>query len=385
MVLKKPQQNYQDQKAWITRLLNNPEKITEVLDSWKKAGDEDGLRLLLGENADLKLEKLYSIGNKATRLEGSLFKQVLDEQGTNAELIFNVIKESGSDKIGASAQIDSLIEEGGEKFVQSVRAGLIENILNTSSDINQDTLSKSLNIVKLQKQIEELIKNPNLIKFFDEDTIKILQNVDKYATVLAAGSDVGGMIAAGAEASELAKLKPSAVLNVGITLLKYDIIARMLSTPQTRALFEATSDSKLGAAFLDAINLSLNRFLREQNIDPAEVESSTVIESFKGDIDGNITGSADPEAIDPNIDPNIDPDAQAAAQVPVQVPTSVVPGSAISSAQVVLPPLPTMGNQTANAPRAQQAFPFDPIFAAMGGSITNEGIMNTSRGRQMVV
>ena len=38
------------QKAWITRLLNNPEKITEILDSWKKAGDEDGLRLLLARS-----------------------------------------------------------------------------------------------------------------------------------------------------------------------------------------------------------------------------------------------------------------------------------------------------------------------------------------------
>ena len=134
------------QKAWVTRLLHNPEKIGETLDAWKKAGDEDGLRLLLGDNADLKLEKLYSISQKAGRLEGSLFKEVLDEQGTNAELIFNVIKNSGKDKIGSSAQIDDLIQQGGEPFVQSVRAGIIENILDIASDINGDTLQKSLNI-----------------------------------------------------------------------------------------------------------------------------------------------------------------------------------------------------------------------------------------------
>ena len=359
------------QKAWITRLLNNPEKIGETLDAWKKAGDEDGLRLLLGDNADLKLEKLYSISQKAGRLEGSLFKEVLDEQGTNAELIFNIIKNSGKDKIGASAQIDDLIQQGGESFVQSVRAGIIENILNTASDINGDTLQKSLNITKLQKQIEDLTKNENLLKFFDSETIDALKKIDIYATTLASQTDVGGMIAAGATAAELAELKPGKTLKVAISLLKYNIIARMLSIPQTRAALEEFASAPTNSKVLDGLNIALNRFLREQNIDPAEVESQTVIETFKGDIDGNI----------------IDKEASSIApQVPVEVPTSVVPGSAISSAQVVLPPLPTMGNQTVqNAPRAQQAFPFDPIFAAMGGSITNQGIMNTSRGRQMVV
>ena len=75
-----------------------------------------------------------------------------------------------------------------------------------------------------------------------------------------------------------------------------------------------------------------------------------------------------------------------APQVPVEVPTTAIPGSSISSAQVVAP-LPTMGGQPqqTNVARAQQAFPFDPIFAAADGGIADKGIMNTSRGRQMVV
>jgi len=79
-------------------------------------------------------------------------------------------------------------------------------------------------------------------------------------------------------------------------------------------------------------------------------------------------------------------DLQSSAQIPVQIPTTAVPGSAVSSAQVIAP-LPTMGAQPQqmNVARAQQAFPFDPIFAAGGGSINKQGIMNTSRGRQMVV
>jgi hypothetical protein len=83
----------------------------------------------------------------------------------------------------------------------------------------------------------------------------------------------------------------------------------------------------------------------------------------------------------------LEEDLQSSAQIPVQIPTTAVPGSAVSSAQVVAP-LPTMGGagQPVNVARAQQAFPFDPIFAAAeGGSADKQGIMNTSRGRQMVV
>ena len=82
----------------------------------------------------------------------------------------------------------------------------------------------------------------------------------------------------------------------------------------------------------------------------------------------------------------VEEDLLSSAQIPVQIPTTAVPGSAVSSAQVVAP-LPTIGQQGApmNVARAQQAFPFDPIFAAGGGSMDKQGIMNTSRGRQMVV
>jgi hypothetical protein len=82
----------------------------------------------------------------------------------------------------------------------------------------------------------------------------------------------------------------------------------------------------------------------------------------------------------------IEEDLLSSAQVPVEVPTTAIPGSSISSAQVVAP-LPTMGGQPqqTNVARAQQAFPFDPIFAAADGGIADKGIMNTSRGRQMVV
>ena len=100
--------------------------------------------------------------------------------------------------MGASAQIDRLIAEGGEPFVESVRAGLIENLLNDASKVNKDTLQKTIDIGKLANKIKELGNNTNLMKFFNADDLKALQDYETYVTLLSQQTDVGGKIAAGA-------------------------------------------------------------------------------------------------------------------------------------------------------------------------------------------
>jgi len=173
---------------------------------------------------------------------------------------------------------------------------------------------------------------------------------------------------------------PFSLVDVGLTVLRYDILARILSKPATVKTLRQFQDGLLDSRTLDGIILSLGDLASPRD----EGDTPFVFEEFM-DPSMQLFEESENQQDQPQQIIEDQVSNQAAGQVPVEVPTSVVPGSAISSAQVVLPPLPTMGNQTANAPRAQQAFPFDPIFAAMGGSITNQGIMNTSRGRQMVV
>ena len=357
------------QKAWITRTLRGSgDEIIDTLDAWKKAGDEDGLNSLLGDNAPDKLEALYSLGKKKQRLENnSLFQESLNQQATNAEIIFNVIKKSKKGELGASAEIDRLIAEGGEPFVESVRAGLIENLLNDASKVNKDTLQKTIDIGKLANKIKELGNNTNLMKFFDADDLKALQDYDTYVTLLSQQTDVGGKIAAGAEAAEVATLKPSKLVKAGVTALKYGLLAKALAKKQTQSIFAEVGDDFAEDPLYRSANVVVSRLLRESGQSPEEVEEYTIFDSYSSDDEGNPI------------------DLQSSAQVPVEVPTTAVPGSAVSSAQVVAP-LPTMGQGAPmNVARAQQAFPFDPIFAAADGGIADKGIMNTSRGRQMVV
>jgi len=363
------------QKAWLTRTLRGSgDEIIDTLDAWKKAGDEDGLRLIVGDNYQAKIDQMYKIAKKKKALDTSnLFQEMLDEQGTNAELVFNVIRKAKKTDVGASAKIDELILQGGDPFVQSVRGGIIENILEDASTISKETLQKSLDIRKLNQKIVELTKNENLMKFFSPEDIKALQDFSTYTTALAQTTDVGGMMKAGEVASDV--FEPSKYVKLGATLIRHKLLAKALSSPQTRAIFDREGSSILEDPIYNGLDIIFTRLLREAGISPEDVERDTIYERYESDEFGNPV---------PNLPRN--EKVMSFDQVPVEVPTTAVPGSAVSSTQVIAP-LPTMNQQGApmNVARAQQAFPFDPIFAAGGGSIDKQGIMNTSRGRQMVV
>jgi len=191
---------------------------------------------------------------------------------------------------------------------------------------------------------------------------------------LAQTTDVGGMMKAGEVASDV--FEPSKYVKLATTLIRHKLLAKALSSPQTRAIFDREGSSVLEDPIYNGLDIIFTRLLRESGISPEDVERDTIYERYESDEFGNPV-------------PNLPRGEKVSSlnQVPVEVPTTAVPGSAVSSAQVVAP-LPTMSGagQPVNVARAQQAFPFDPIFAAAeGGSANKQGIMNTSRGRQMVV
>jgi hypothetical protein len=185
----------------------------------------------------------------------------------------------------------------------------------------------------------------------------------------------GAELARGQEAQKLLNnylFRPFATtIDTGGKIFKASVFARFFSgkvTPGTLAEIEKALPSDP----LQATKIILKELVKEAGVEDEEYSGAATS-----------TGTI-------NVGPgkSIEMDLQSsgvAPQVPVEVPTTAVPGSAVSSAQVVAP-LPTMSQGAPmNVARAQQAFPFDPIFAAGGGSINKQGIMNTSRGRQMVV
>ena len=367
-------------KSFITKLLNDPDNLSKNLDEWITK-DKDTLIYMLGDAAEAKIKKLYNVSRVNDQLSKSVFKEALIKQGEDFEIVAEIIKKAKGDVgVGISKELDELIRVGGPDFVESVRAGIIENVLETSvKAATEGKIGKVLDIGILQKQIKELTDNPYLTKFFSEADLQNLADIDLYVSRLGEAGDVGGPMAAGSLRAKVAEsiFNPFTLVDVGLTIVRYDILSRILASPATVKTLRQYQDGLLNSRTLDGIILSIGNLAKPR----AEGDTPFVFEEFM-DPSMNLIEESENQQDQPSEDQVSN---QAAGQVPVQVPTSVVPGSAISSAQVVLPPLPTMGNQTANAPRAQQAFPFDPIFAAMGGSITNQGIMNTSRGRQMVV
>lgn len=352
--------------VWIKNLYRDPSKTAGILKEWQ-AIDPDGLNKLLGNK--YTIDDLIEIGKLGDKTNNSIFKKMIDEQGTVKELIYETIEQGKNKKIGASAAIDDLIMSAAgnnmnDPFMVSARAGIIQDILDRATkQTKSGPTSLDMNI--LVKEIENLKSNENLMKFFDEDTIQLLEDTDKYIIQLAQGSDVGAVLSAGEKRQALIDgiFNPREWLSFGFTIFKNELLARMLSGDVTQASLRSFRAEELQSFPVEAIKVLL-----------AEITSEfTSPDSKQSGVDALGTTQESQ-------------DLQSSAQVPVEVPTTAVPGSSVSSAQVVAP-LPTMGAQPqqTNIARAQQAFPFDPVFAAGGGSIDKQGIMNTSRGRQMVV
>jgi hypothetical protein len=248
----------------------------------------------------------------------------------------------------------------------SARAGIIENMFKKATEFSKDTKVEYLNANKMINEIKDLRNNPNLIKFFDDEALENLEFLQQYYTTLSESADVGAAFQRGEMGANLIDglFNPAKLTSIAFKLLRRDIFSRLLAGKVT--------DKELMKELANSDLIGENTAILVKGLLTEATKNITMDEEEEGEPNTSAEFTIE--------------DASASAQVPVEVPTTAVPGSAVSSAQVVAP-LPTMGQQGApmNVARAQQAFPFDPIFAAGGGSIDKQGIMNTSRGRQMVV
>jgi hypothetical protein len=112
--------------------------------------------------------------------------------------------------------------------------------------------------VCLKEEIRKLQANPYLMKFFDPEQIKALSNYNLYTTALSGGSDVGAILAAGADANKLTEgmFNPQTWWQTGFTILKHDLIAQILSRKQQASLFNKLDiEDVLSEGNLDLINV----------------------------------------------------------------------------------------------------------------------------------
>ena len=227
-----------------------------------------------------------------------------------------------------------------------------------------------------------------LTAIFGEETFDLLTDVGiiqlaKKETAKE-GATAGGLVS-GSILNNILSLNFGAIPQ----LLKYRLVSKLVTSDVGKKWLTSTAqipDSRIydvGVILPDEVIEVITQDIRED--DPAQADQlRDILEKANEEVEKK-TRNLDKQLPSFLNAPVKEKEAQA-DQVPVEVPTTAIPGSSISSAQVVAP-LPTMSGQPqqTNVARAQQAFPFDPIFAAAEGGIADKGIMNTSRGRQMVV
>ena len=256
--------------AWLANTLKSPDG-TKIIDDFL-INDPKSLEILLGPQFKAQSKVLKNIIYKQNKISDGIVAETI--KGGNAKEFAQTLIDKSKQKIyqGMGKDFDEIIEDLGgldSNAINTVRYHIINSMVDTSRTVAKD-FSNTMDTKILRNEIRKLQANPNLMKFFDETMIKDLQNFNIYTTALAGGDDVGGMIAAGAEVAKF--VDTWNVPNLAVSLIKYDLIARLLSKKATSSLLKD----------LDASNALSPNNLRVINGALAELEKD-VIGEVSGD------------------------------------------------------------------------------------------------------
>jgi len=364
--------------AWITNTLKNKNGV-EILDDFLTT-DKNSLKVMLGDNYEAVVKQMKEIIYKQNKLaDGIVTQGTRGNSKEFAEKLINESQQTGS--IGLGNKFDEYITDLGgvdSNAADVVRYHIINGMLQRSQKIvekaGKDAFSDTLDPRALRNEIRALQQNEYLMKFFDEKQIEDLQNFNLYTTALAGGNDVGGMIAAGAEVAEFVDK-----FNVGklaFSLLKYDIVSRLLSKKATSSLLsdlDATNAiSPNNLRVLSAALAELEKDVLGAVTDSNEVNDQGILFEFNADdLAGPATGgTTTTRAPIMNVD-------EAVREIPM---ASVNPVSRLSGANIAAPITDTGAMNPDTMARGQQLFagPGEITFASKGG------IMNSKKAFQRV-
>ena len=364
--------------AWITNTLKNKNGV-EIIDDFLTK-DKESLKVLLGDNYEAVAKQMKEIIYKENKLVDGIVTQAT--RGNSKEFAEKLIKESQQKgSIGLGNKFDEYIKDLGgldSNAADVVRYHIISGMLQRSQEIvekaGKKAFSDTLNPRTLRNEIRALQQNEYLMKFFDEKQIEDLQNFNLYTTALAGGNDVGGMIAAGAEVAEFVDK-----FNVGklaFSLLKYDIVSRLLSKKATSSLLsDLDATNAISPNNLRILNTALAELEKDvlgAVTDGNEVNDQGILFEFNADdLAGPATGgTTTTRAPIMNVD-------EAVREIPM---ASVNPVSRLSGANIAAPITDTGATNPDTMARGQQLFagPGEITFASKGG------IMNSKKAFQRV-
>jgi len=175
-----------------------------------------------------------------------------------------------------------------------MRSGIIQDILDQASYIDDITNTNAVNPKKLIKLIENLSKDTHLNMLFPEETLKVLKNFSIYTNVIGASGDIGGKMAVGEFRQAIANtlMEPGTAPSVLKTWLTNDITARILGRNLTmnrlnqmlKVDLANSPNYKMIRALLAEINAEfLNDGYQKQDIlEKGSINASDVITGYPG-------------------------------------------------------------------------------------------------------
>ena len=375
--------------AWLANTLKSPDG-TKIIDDFL-INDPKSLEILLGPQFKAQSKVLKNIIYKQNKMSDGIVAETI--KGGNAKEFAQTLIDKSKGKVyqGMGKDFDEIIEDLGgvdSNAINTVRYHIINNMIDTSRTIAKD-FSNTMDPKILRNEIRKLQANPNLMKFFDDPTataagktppmIEALQNFNLYTTALAGGDDVGGMIAAGAEVAEF--VDKWNVPKLAFSLIKYDLISRLLSKKATSSLLkDLDASNALSPNNLRVINGALAELekdiIGEVSGDNIADDKGVLFQLKRKDLENfNESSSIRPST-------NID---DAVREIPMAnfQPSPVNPASRLSNVNMAQPITNTEPTGKVNTRTASMLFPDDKIFtpdtfAAQGG------IMNARKQIQRV-
>ena len=219
----------------------------KVLDNFM-LDDQDSLKILMGPNYEQKVTELQKLMELSNKVENGIVNQAISNKATAKEFTDKIIANAKKGDFGTANNTLELIEELGgfnSKLVNDIRNNIMKDLFEQSFKIQdkpgKKMLQEVLDVQKFADNIKKLREDENLVKFFNGDQLEALTAYEQYSRAVGGNLGVGGELAKAEQTSQL--VQKFNVLDTGLTILKYDILAKLLSMPVTaKSLKELTPE-----------------------------------------------------------------------------------------------------------------------------------------------
>jgi hypothetical protein len=353
----------------------------KILDNFM-LNDQDSLKILMGPNYETKINELQKLMEINNVVENGLVNKALSTKATANEFTSKIIQDASKGDFGTSRNINELITQLGGfdgKIVNDVRNNIMKDLFQKSLKIDdragKEMFQEILDVEAFANNIQSLRKNENLLKFFNNDQIEALKAYEQYSRAVGGNMGVGGELAKAEQTSRL--VQKFDLLGTGITILKYKVLAELMSRPVTaKTLKELTPDgiTPNNLKILQTALIGLERELVDSVTGYNRNEDQGIVNEYEiNKMNTNRAPIMDSTVVDSNV-----------REIPLAN-VQANPASRIGATNVINPAgmqgTPTTDTGTVDPAllaRGREFFPDSITFASKGG------IMNSKKAFQRV-